>query len=119
MLLVCSCSTTYKVERKYASDSEFIGRTHSELVDMFGAPSAETPDGNGGHILSFENCDRFFSYIPNYVKEAGAAPTVQFYMNEDGSCYRVFTLNTTSVRAHSPGKTVALVVSIIVVILLA
>lgn len=114
ILSATSCSTTYRVHQ-IASLDEFIGCTHNEIVERLGAPSGEVSDGSDGYILIYKGCKSIFSYPGGYVNAAGDSPTAEFFMTGDGECRRVITSNTDNARAHSPGKTVALVLLLLLI----
>lgn len=105
LLLACSCTTTYRAKLRSRETGLFVGMTHQELIQLFGAPVREMNDGGDGYILVFAG-ERVFSYRAS--KFGGSVPELQCYMNANGRCYRIATANTTSDRAFSAGKTILL-----------
>lgn len=105
LLLACSCTTTYKAKLRSREAELVVGKTHQELIQLYGAPVREMSDGGDGYILVFAG-ERVFSYRAS--KFGGSVPELQCYMNADGRCYRIATANMTSDRAFSAGKTILL-----------
>jgi len=116
LCLFSSCSTTYHV--KYSQDTlnSFVGLPHQELVRRLGAPISNVPDGNGGYILIFEGNRSIFDYSERYVAKSSTLPKAEFYMDADGFCYKARAANTDSVKVTSVGKTIALVLLILLIL---
>ena len=104
-LLACSCTTTYKAKLRTESTRQYIGMSHQQLVQIFGAPAREMSDGGDGYILVFAG-ERVFSYRAS--KFGGSIPEMQCYMDADGRCKLIKTANIKSERAFSAGKTILL-----------
>ena len=105
VLLLTSCSATYRARTLESDTLSYINMTHEELVDLLGAPLREVNDGGEGYILVFSG-DRAFSYRPS--KFGASVPELQCFMDKNGFCYDVVTANTQS-RAISTGKTIGLI----------
>lgn len=105
VILTSSCTTTYKAELLDRNIAQYVGMTHQQLVQQFGAPVRELSDGGDGSILVFAG-ERVFSYRAS--KYGGSVPEIQCFMNSDGKCYDVQTTNIYSERAFSFGKTILL-----------
>ena len=117
LCLFCSCSTTYKVRYSQENLDSFIGKTHQELVETFGAPSSQVSDGAEGYVLAFDESKTLFEYSPRYASKSSTLPKAQFIMDSNGVCRKVIATNTDPVRAVSAGKTVGLVILVPVALL--
>ena len=118
LCLFCSCSTTYKVRYSQDNLDSYIGKTHQELVETFGAPSSQASDGAEGYVLAFDESKTLFKYSPRYASKSSTLPKAQFIMDSNGVCRKVVATNTDSVRAVSAGKTVGMVLLVPVALLL-
>jgi len=105
VLIVSSCSSTYKARPRERDTLRLLNMNHEELINEFGAPIREMSNGDNGYILVFSG-QNVFKYEAN--KFGGSLPELQCYMNNDGYCYDVVTKNTQT-RATSAGKTIILV----------
>ena len=108
VLIVSSCSSTYKARPRERDTLRLLNMNHEELINEFGAPIREMSNGNEGYILVFSG-QNVFNYQTN--KFGGSLPELQCYMDNNGYCYDVVTTNTQA-RATSAGKTILLVVLI-------
>jgi hypothetical protein len=106
LCLFYSCATTYKVRYSQENLDSYIGKTHQELVETFGAPSSQASDGADGYVLAFDESKTLFKYSPRYASKSSTLPKAQFIMDSNGICRKVVATNTDSVRAVSAGKTV-------------
>ena len=106
VLLLTSCSATYRARTLESDTLSYINMTHEELVDLLGAPLREVNDGGEGYILVFSG-DRAFSYRPN--KFGASVPELQCFMDKNGYCYDVVTANTQS-RAISTAKHIGMII---------
>ena len=116
LCLFCSCSTTYKVRYSQENLDSYIGKTHQELVETFGAPSSQVSDGAEGYVLAFDESKTLFKYSPRYASKSSTLPKAQFIMDSNGVCRKVVATNTDSVRAVSAGKTVGMIILVPVAI---
>ncbi len=117
LCLFCSCSTTYKVRYSQENLDSYIGKTHQELVETFGAPSSQVSDGAEGYVLAFDESKTLFKYSPRYASKSSTLPKAQFIMDSNGVCRKVVATNTDSVRAVSAGKTVGMIILVPVAVL--
>ena len=117
LCLFCSCSTTYKVRYSQENLDSYIGKTHQELVETFGAPSSQVSDGAEGYVLAFDESKTLFKYSPRYASKSSTLPKAQFIMDSNIVCRKVVATNTDPVRAVSAGKTVGMVLLVPVAIL--
>ncbi len=117
LCLFCSCSTTYKVRYSQENLDSFIGKSHQELVETFGAPSSQVSDGADGYVLAFDESKTLFKYSPRYASKSSTLPKAQFIMDSNGVCRKVVATNTDSVRAVSAGKTVGMIILVPVAVL--
>lgn len=115
-LLFASCSTTYRVSYSQKNLDTYVGLTHQELVQQLGAPISNVSDGGNGYVLIFEGNKELFDYSSRYATKSNTLPKAQFYMNEDGVCYKVRASNTDAVKATSIGGTIALVLIILLIL---
>ena len=54
ILSAVSCTTTRYISREPSMKTEWVGRSHADIVRSFGAPSREVSDGATGMILVYE-----------------------------------------------------------------
>ena len=90
---VTACGTSRRVSATGGTPS-WEGRTAEEILDKMGDPSRIDTDGKGGSILVYESSPDYSS--PDYdilAPEASAAPRryANFYLDQEGFCYRVDT----------------------------
>lgn len=114
VLAFSSCKSTY-VEKFTVNDfpafrNQCIGQTYNQIVTNLGAPQRQTPDGNGGTILIYENTTTTSisnslakAYNVNYFSKTytpGVETTtqvinktdyVQYFVNSNNVCYDVKT----------------------------
>ena len=117
IFLLTSCSTTYRVKYSQSNLDTYVGLSHRELVQRLGAPISEISDGGDGYILVFEGNKELFDYSSWYATKSKTLPKAQFYMNQDGVCYKVQVSNTDSVKRIRVGGTIALVLVLLVILL--
>lgn len=116
LCLFCSCSTTYRVRYSQENLDSYIGKTHQELVETFGAPSTQVSDGAEGYVLAFDESKTLFEYSTRYASKSSTLPKAQFIMDSNGVCRKVIATNTDPVRAVSAGKTVGMILLVPVAI---
>lgn len=109
--LFVSCATGYYQTVSKVSDytSAYVGKSHNQLVSVFGAPDRQTSDGAGGTILIYEKTtstsnSREVAYDVNYYTKTytpGVQTTtstntsfVHLFIDESGKCYKVNTNHT-------------------------
>ena len=90
---VTACGTSRRVSATGGTPS-WEGRTAEEILDQMGDPSRIDTDGKGGSILVYESSPDYSS--PDYdilAPEASAASRryANFYLDQEGFCYRVDT----------------------------
>ena len=105
VLLLASCSSTYRARTLESDTLSYINMTHEELVDLLGAPLREVNDGGEGYILVFSGEGVSSSRLGKF---GGSAPELQCFMDKNGYCYDVLTSNTQS-RAVSTAKNIGLI----------
>lgn len=115
IILLASCSTTYRVNYSPYELESYVGMTHEALVQRLGAPISDVSDGGDGYILVFEGNREIFHYSDRYAAKSSTLPKAQFYMNSDGVCYKVRTANTDAIRVTSVGGTIALVLLLLLI----
>lgn len=106
LLLFASCSSTYRVSFSQSHLDSYIGCSHQQLVQFFGAPIDQVSDGTS----------ELFTYSDRYVAKSHTLPKAQFYMNSDGICYKVRAANTDPVRVTSVGRTIAMVLLLLLIL---
>ena len=90
---VTACGTTRRVTATEGTPV-WEGRTTSEILQVMGDPDRIDSDGKDGSILVYESAPDYSS--PDYdilAPEASANPRryANFYLDEEGRCYRVDT----------------------------
>ena len=95
VLSVTSCTTARFVSSQPRYQSEWVGKSHADIVRTFGAPTREVSDGDNGLILVYESfystydSDEFMGDYTTTVKEHRNFK--EFYLDPDGNCYNVRT----------------------------
>ena len=110
-IVASSCSTVYKVNSNDQLINSIAGNTKSDIILMLGAPTSIV-DYEGGYVMNFENNDRAFSFD----RTIGLNPKLEVYMNDDNVCVATRVSNDSPVKKHSPGKTIGLILGIILLI---
>ena len=90
---VTACGTSRRVTATEGTPA-WEGRTTSEILQVMGDPDRIESDGKDGSILVYESGPDYSS--PDYdilAPEASASPRryANFYLDEEGRCYRVDT----------------------------
>lgn len=93
LLSAVSCTTPRYVSRQSDMELTWIGRSHSDIVRTFGAPSREVSDGAKGVILVYEE------FYTDYQTDQWGTSSIgrehrnftEFFLNEDGLCYDLRT----------------------------
>ena len=90
---VTACGTSRRVTATEGTPV-WEGRTTSEILQVMGDPDRIDSDGKDGSILAYESAPDYSS--PDYdilAPEASASPRryANFYLDEEGRCYRVDT----------------------------
>lgn len=93
LALLTACGTSRRVSAADGTPS-WEGRTTADILQAMGDPDRIDPDGRGGSILVYESAPDYSS--PDYdilAPEASASPRryANFYLDEEGRCYRVDT----------------------------
>lgn len=95
-LSVSSCGTARYVSIEDSLASEWVGKTHSDIVMEFGAPDREVSDGTGGVILVYENVTTEYDTDQSLIFEDDFTTTVSenrkfkhFFIDQSGICYNV------------------------------
>lgn len=118
ILALSSCSTTkvglhpemYVEDDFPAFRKQCIGQTYNQIVTSLGAPQRQSPDGNGGNILVYENTTTTSisssiakAYDVNYAtgtytpgletatQQTTTTDYVQYFVNSNNICYEVKT----------------------------
>ena len=93
LALLTACGTTRRVSASEGT-AAWEGRTTSEIMRAMGDPDRIDPDGKGGSILVYESAPDYSS--PDYdildpAASARARRYANFYLSDEGICYRVDT----------------------------
>ena len=93
LAMLTACGTSRRVSAADGTPS-WEGRTTADILQAMGDPDRIDPDGRGGSILVYESAPDYSS--PDYdilAPEASASPRryANFYLDEEGRCYRVDT----------------------------
>ena len=93
LALLTACGTSRRVSAADGTPS-WEGRTTADILQAMGDPDRIDPDGRGGSILVYESAPDYSS--PDYdilAPEASASLRryANFYLDEEGRCYRVDT----------------------------
>jgi hypothetical protein len=94
VLTVTACSTARRASTALTPATSWIGCTTTEILDAMGDPARIDGDGQDGSILVYESAPDYSS--PDYdilAPEASVSPRryANFYLDEEGRCYRVDT----------------------------
>ena len=90
-----SCTTPRYVSREPSMKTEWVGRSHADIIRSFGAPSREVSDGANGMILVYEelysiyDTDHFGSTMTTTKRDRRNFK--EFSLGPDGICYDVRT----------------------------
>ena len=93
LALLTACGTSRRVSASEGT-AAWEGRTTSEIMRAMGDPDRIDPDGKGGSILVYESAPDYSS--PDYdildpAASARARRYANFYLDDEGVCYRVDT----------------------------
>ena len=93
LALLTACGTTRRVSASEGT-AAWEGRTTSEIMRAMGDPDRIDSDGKGGSILVYESAPDYSS--PDYdildpAASARARRYANFYLSDEGICYRVDT----------------------------
>ena len=93
LALLTACGTTRRVSASEGT-AAWEGLTTSEIMRAMGDPDRIDPDGKGGSILVYESAPDYSS--PDYdildpAASARARRYANFYLSDEGICYRVDT----------------------------
>lgn len=98
LLCVMSCSTPRYISSASALKSEWVGRSHAEIIQRFGAPSREVSNGADGLILvyeSFYTTHKTEEFMGDYTTTSRECRDFkEFYLRANGICYDVRTNET-------------------------
>lgn len=95
ILATVSCTTPRYVSREPSMKTEWVGRSHADIVRSFGAPSREVSDGANGMILVYEDVyttydtDQFGSTLT--TKKRDRRNYKEFSLSPNDVCYDVRT----------------------------
>ena len=103
-----ACSSTYYAWPTVKNTDDFKGMSYKQIVSMFGAPTQNVPDGEGGFILVYVGNHSLFNYSNAYARAARQLPTAQFFMSADGICESVRYDYSSSVSEYNPAATAGL-----------
>ena len=115
-LTLVSCSSTYRVTYSQKTLDGYVGYSHEELVQKFGAPTENVSDGGDGYILVYEGNKDIFKYSSQYASKSGTLPKAQFYMDNNNICQKIRVDNTDSIKVTNVGGTIALVLLILILL---
>jgi len=111
-LAFSSCSNVKYVSVEPFANAYWVGRTHAEIVQTYGAPTRETSDGQSGKILIYEETKTtvntystdtpvYGGFYGFYYHMSGPVHTntevntetdyAHFFVNDKGVCYKVST----------------------------
>ena len=93
LALLTACGTSQRVSTTDGTPS-WEGRTTAEIMQAMGDPDRIDSDGKGGSILVYESAPDYSS--PDYdildpAASARARRYANFYLSDEGICYRVDT----------------------------
>lgn len=126
-ITLTSCYSDYLVSTTDDWKKAHIGTTYNQLVQVYGAPDRQQPDGNEGTILIYEQTQtqsrsiatkeniNYFTgtYTPGIRTQTNSHTYYnQFFINAKGTCYRVNTnySHDKYERKYNPGKTTGCVI---------
>ena len=114
LLCVMSCSTPRYISSELTLKSEWVGRSHEEIIQRFGAPSREVSNGADGLILvyeSFYTTHKTEEFMGDYTTTSKECRDFkEFYLRANGICYDVRTNETIrDGNKFSVGGTIGLV----------
>ena len=107
-LLLSSCTSTYYAMPTVKDPASFKGMTYKQVVQTYGAPTQNVPDGEGGFILVYVGNRLLFNYSNAYANASRQLPVAQFFMNADGICESVMYDYQKSVTQYDPAATAGL-----------
>ena len=96
LLLAVVAVTACGVSRRVSADpaQPWVGYTTQDILTWMGTPDHILDDGNGGSILVFESAPDYNSPDYDILAPEASASTRQyahFYLDEEGTCYKVDT----------------------------
>ena len=93
--MLTACGTSRRVSAADGTPS-WEGRTTAEILRAMGDPDRIDPDGKGGSILVYESAPDYSSPDYDILAPEPAHPRryANFYLDDEGMCYRVDTNRT-------------------------
>lgn len=116
-ILLTSCHTIQYVSLQDEYNAQLNGKKYAEIVELLGPPDRTTPDGKGGEILVYElKSQEGYSggKYSNSIHLTEKKKQTNVYLDENKVCYKVNTDDVKPVEVFSKGKTVGLVVPLVV-----
>ena len=126
-MILSSCYSSHYVSKQGDYKEVLIGKDYSYVVNTFGAPTRQTPDGNNGTILVYESHSSksvATAYNVNYysgtytpgVETTTYTDYVHIFINSENICYNVKTNHTKKVKEPNVGATTLSILGIAAVI---
>ncbi len=93
LLSAVSCTVPRYISSEPVLQSEWIGNSHADIVQEFGAPSREVSDGADGTILVYENVTSTYD-TSEFMGDYSTTVTntrlfKEFYLDANGICKNV------------------------------
>lgn len=92
-----ACSVSRRVSVSTESVSPWVGCETTEILDAMGSPGRINPDGEGGSILVYESTPDYTDPAYDILDPDASArhrEYAYFYLDDEGTCYRVETNRT-------------------------
>jgi|GEM_PF-2535764 len=107
IVALSSCATSHLVSQEANMNAAWVGKTHADVIQTYGAPDREVTDGNNGLVLIYEKLttrSHTYSYGGPWYGPWGGPwgpdynttmytdrDYVHFYVNPTGNVYQVKT----------------------------
>jgi hypothetical protein len=88
-------------------NAQYNGKTHAELIELFGPPDRTTSNGKGGEVLIYEAKSQQGGYSESSVSLTEFKKQTCFFVDENKVCYNVTTDDVKEERVYSKSLTIA------------
>lgn len=106
-ILLVSCYSTQYISMQDDYNAQYNGKTHAELIELFGPPDRTTSNGKGGEVLIYEAKSQQGGYSEGSVSLTESKKQTCFFVDENKVCYNVTTDDVKEEMVYSKSLTIA------------